>query len=641
MSSPLRTRVAVVTVGAVVLGGLGTTAAFAAEAPTSPAAEIATGGSDGWGTQAVSTGAAAFVKANSPLGTGAARLTTGNGDLAGNTSGKAYLTQNGLGDTPLADLTELRYSTKVENLAHPDSKLAPSMGLSLMSDAGWQGTLVFEPAYQDQAPTVDSWQDWDAAAGTWWFTKDVLDADKNVVIPRQSGYRTLDEFRAAFDANPAKYDNIRLDPRGGGVQVYAGNSSYMEAWNGFSALVDNVTVGTADGSATTWDLEQGLGSVPVSVDGDVYTLLEDGRTFSTINVPNHATVDGAGHTITAVQDAAHPAFLGSVLASATGDDTAPAELNVKDLDITTSGFLGGSYSNGLSGISMYRAGGTLTDVSVSGISHGNGNQEGNAISIRNRVKDDDVNVPRARVTLKNVEAGNYQKTGVLLDGNLGFTVEGATVGAGAGPEGQDNSVIAANSLQISRGASGSVTGSQFALNSHKEATGVLLHNAKHVTFDGTVVTGDAPAAMGIVVQNLSNTIDTDVTIRNSLVERTGVVGGTGLYVKDAPQGAITATVTDTRFVGWENETSGDVVTSPGTPVVTDVDVTGRATVTRPSARALKIAMKANPLGDNQAEAAALSWRITVDGKLAAKVAQHAGDADVWKQRFGKGTGTHP
>ena len=148
------------------------------------------------------------------------------------------------------------------------------------------------------------------------------------------------------------------------------------------------------------------------------------------------------------------------------------ELDVKNLDITTEGFEGGSNSGGLlNGIYMYRAGGSLTNVSVDGISHGNGVQEGNAISIRNRVSGDDINVPRAQVTLADIDVTNYQKTGLLLDGNLTFSVKNAHVGQGAGPQGQPNPTIAANSLQISRGASGSVTDSTFKLNSHEAGHG--------------------------------------------------------------------------------------------------------------------------------------------------------------------------
>ena len=113
---------------------------------------------------------------------------------------------------------------------------------------------------------------------------------------------------------------------------------------------------------------------------------------------------------------------------------------------------------------MYRAGGSLTNVTVDGISHGNGVQEGNAISIRNRVSGNEINVPRAHVALAGIHVTHYQKTGLLLDGNLAFTVKDAHVGQGTGPQGQANPTMAANSLQISRGASGTVTDSEFALN---------------------------------------------------------------------------------------------------------------------------------------------------------------------------------
>ena len=185
-------------------------------------------------------------------------------------------------------------------------------------------------------------------------------------------------------------------------------------------------------------------------------------------MPNDATLDGAGHTITAVEDADHRNFPGPVLASAVGNDAAPAELDVKNLDITTQGFEGGSNSGGLlNGIYMYRAGGSLTNVSVDGISHGNGVQEGNAISIRNRVSGDDINVPRAQV-----DPGRHRRHELPEDRSAPrrqphLHGQERPRGSGHGPQGQPNPTIAANSLQISRGASGSVTDSTFKLNSHE------------------------------------------------------------------------------------------------------------------------------------------------------------------------------
>ena len=291
---------------------------------------------------------------------------------------------------------------------------------------------------------------------------------------------------------------------------------------------------------------------------------------------------------------------------------------------------------------MYRAGGSLTGVSVDGISHGNGVQEGNAISVRNRVSGDDINVPRAHVALTDVDVTNYQKTGLLLDGNLTFAVTDARIGQGAGPQGQPNPTIAANSLQISRGASGSVTGSTVKLNSHESATGVLLYNARNVDFDGVTVDGDAPATVGISLSNSSNTINTNFRMRGGAVTRTATpADGVGVDAS-GPAGAITATLTDTLVQGWGSATSENVstITTPTAPVVTTVDVTGKYQVTRPQPRRLRIDLQAFELGANEIEGKILRWRIKVDGHRAAAIRQHAGDSDIWAQQFRKGTGTH-
>lgn len=383
--------------------------------------------------------------------------------------------------------------------------------------------------------------------------------------------------------------------------------------------------------------------------GTLYTLTEDVRVFGTVNMPNDATLDGNGHTITAVEDSAHRNFPGPVLASFVGTNAAPAKLDIKNLDIVTEGFEGGSNSGGLlNGVYMYRAGGSLSNVSVTGISHGNGTQEGNAISIRNRVSGDDINVPRAQVTLTDIDVTHYQKTGLLLDGNLGFTVKNAHVGQAGGPQGQTIPGMSSNSVQISRGASGSVTDSEFALNNGSAGTSdgsagtaVLLYNAKNVDFNKVNVKGGATAPdYGISVSNVSNTIDTAFTMRDSVVERPAS-GGTGLGV-DGAVGSVSAKLIDTTFAGWTTETEGPVTrTITGTaPIVTKVDVKGTYHASRPAARKLRIDLTSFKLGANQVEAKMLVWTIKVDGRHAATIRQHAGDHDVWAQKFAQRTGTH-
>ncbi len=410
----------------------------------------------------------------------------------------------------------------------------------------------------------------------------------------------------------------------------------------FAGLAGAPIAAFADAPAGTAE----FGSATVTVSGDpdgagqLYTLNEDVSTYSTITLPDDATLNGNGHTITAVEDSGHRNFSGSVLASAVGTTSAAATLDVTNLNIKTQGFEGGSNSGGLlNGIYLNRAGGSLTHVTVDGISHGNGVQEGNAISIRNRVSGDDINVPRAQVTLSDVDVTNYQKTGLLLDGNLTFTVKNAQIGQGAGPQGQPNPTIAANSLQVSRGASGSVTDSTIKLNSHEQGTAALLYNAKKVDFNSVTINGDAPAMTGIDVSNASNTIDTTFTMLGGAVTRTATpAAGTGVKI-DGPADSISAKIIDTRIRGWNSAIDGSA-TSSTTPVVKKVDVTGTYRASRPQPRRLRIDLQASRLGSNQVEGKILVWTAKVDGHWDATIRQHAGEKDVWAQSFRKHTGTH-
>ena len=111
---------------------------------------------------------------------------------------------------------------------------------------------------------------------------------------------------------------------------------------------------------------------------------------------------------------------------------------------------------------------------------------------------------------------------------------------------------------------------------------------------------------------------------------------------DESAGAITAALVDTEVVGWHEAASANVITSttPITPVVTKVDVTGKYQASRPNLRRMRVDLQAFKLGANQAEGKLLRWAIKVDGHRDAAIRQHAGDTDIWAQSFRKGTGTH-
>ena len=608
---------------------------------------------NGWTTQVQNAGlgrVSVVDDGDAPYQGDAALLETGPGNAAAGAAGggKPYLFNSGYADVKVAEITDLGYSTKVT--ATPQAELAPALNLSVVStdqatpaELDWQGTLVHEPIYQSQDATTGSWQTWDATAddAQWWFTRDVLAADGSVVISKQQT-RSMDEFLTAFDANP-KYSDLRLDPRGAGLQVSLGQAGYNAGTSDITALVDGVTFGTS-GAATTYDFAEGIGSCVADVDGSTYTLSEDCETFSTLEFPDGATLDGNGHTITAVEDATHANFPGPVVKSANGTDIAAASLHIRDLKIDTD-FHGSNSGGKLVGIEMLRAGGSLSDVTVNGITHGNGVQEGNGIAIRNRVSGDDINVPRARVSMDEVTVTNYQKTGVLLDGNLSFTATKLNIGGAGTPAGEPMAagVIAANSVQISRGAAGSLTHSTIANNYYngETATAVLLYNARNVELAKNTVAGSGDT--GVYAYNTTHTMTTNLDISCMVVENTAEApaeGSVGLYLDQdsSTDGSLNSTVTNTTVRGWgQNVIGAEITDAPGTCAVVAQAVKGHATAVKVK-RKVRVDMFASALPDGVVEGKMLSWTITVDDRRVFGITQHADRQARWVRTFPKNTG---
>ena len=127
--------------------------------------------------------------------------------------------------------------TRAKVTATPQARLAPALNQSVLSTdeadpapRRLAGHLVCEPIYQALDATTGS----QGRPGTPQRTapsggspSDVLASDGSVVIAKQTT-RTMDEFLAAFDEN-AKYADLRLDPRGGGLQVSLGQAGATPA----------------------------------------------------------------------------------------------------------------------------------------------------------------------------------------------------------------------------------------------------------------------------------------------------------------------------------------------------------------------------------------------------------------------------
>ena len=202
------------------------------------------------------------------------------------------------------------------------------------------------------------------------------------------------------------------------------------------------------------------------------TLTADCTTDGTIGVPYGYTLDGAGYTITAV-DPVGDHFRGAVIAN---DGATASVVNVR---VTASG-LANACDGGddrLRGIMFDGASGVIAHNVVSGINQGaSGCQEGNAIEVRN-APFDGTHPNTVSVAISHNEILDYQKTGIVANGDVDVTINHNRLGASA-----TQANLAANGIQVGFGASGVVSlnrvaGNQWMGTSDFAATAVLIFDA--------------------------------------------------------------------------------------------------------------------------------------------------------------------
>lgn len=213
-------------------------------------------------------------------------------------------------------------------------------------------------------------------------------------------------------------------------------------------------------------------------------LVDDCTTDHTILVPQGFTLDGHGHTITAIDPAAGH-FVGAVVKN--GGTSA----NVTNLGVTTAGLadLCDGGDDRLRGILLDGASGAITNNRVFDVRQvGSGCQEGNAIEVRNAPFD--TTGPDVTATVSGNEVAGYQKTGVLVNGSVAATVvDNAISGLGPVP------YIAQNGVQIGFGATASVerntiADNRYAGTAEADSCGLLLFQADGVKQRGNAFTGN-------------------------------------------------------------------------------------------------------------------------------------------------------
>ncbi len=204
--------------------------------------------------------------------------------------------------------------------------------------------------------------------------------------------------------------------------------------------------------------------------GTEMTLQGDCTTDTTIIVPNGMTLDGAGYRITAL-DPPGGNFHGAIIRSG---GTAAQVVNT----VLATGNLANVCAGGddsLTGILFDGASGTISGNTILSLNKNSSAgarsscQEGNAIKAVNFGPISG----RIPVAISGNTIRDYQKTGIIVSGEVDGTVTGNTV-VGAGPQAD----IGQNGIQIGEGATGRV---------------------RNNTVSGNAYTGGGTASGGIIV----------------------------------------------------------------------------------------------------------------------------------------------
>lgn len=312
------------------------------------------------------------------------------------------------------------------------------------------------------------------------FVMDFVDGPGNDVVKiyidgvlKKTGKSWEDYFRYC-EGNPTRPVDSLLFRTGGS------SSNAAPATLGYGFLIDNLSLSSSNAVL--------VGSCSFNDDilNKIRTLLGDCTTDQTITVEDQWTLDGDGHSITAI-DPVGGHFLGAIIKNA------GATANVTDLTVTASGLANVCDSAGppdtrLRGILFDGAGGSITNNTAVDVNQGaSGCQEGNAIEVRNAPFD--TTGTDVMVTISGNTVSGYQKNGITANGSVAATIIGNTVtGAGA------IDYIAQNGIQIGFGSTATVQGNTIIGNNYTPkswlACGLLYYASDGVRASKNVFAGN-------------------------------------------------------------------------------------------------------------------------------------------------------
>ena len=254
--------------------------------------------------------------------------------------------------------------------------------------------------------------------------------------------------------------------------------------------------------------------------GSTMKLLGNCTTSTTITIPNGVTLDGQGHTITAV-DPEGGFFSGGVL---TNGGAVANVRNVTVVGALTSTNCGNGGTDRFRGVYIFNGQGNVTNSVFRGIHRGPGNtcEDGNAIAVENGPFDGTGTHPVQDLIANNV-VEDFQLYGIIVAGNEVANIVGNQVQTSwPAPLGGRFCIVA------EVGAAGAVTGNTVQggfVTTGQNVTGVFVLDSSNVLISANCVNGTnfgislqssctapalAPAKNNVVIANEINGSNTGV-----------------------------------------------------------------------------------------------------------------------------------
>jgi len=420
-------------------------------------------------------------------------------DIENKPLGTSSFVSTGFQLDPGATTNKIRYQYYLGTGGIPSLDAREGATVADLIGEGFSWDAYFPKAYVDSAgfPSIDIQLEKELSNGQFQRTAAFVYVGRtsnDAGSSSNTGYSTLEPEQVRANSRPAVIDENGVATAVTQQTPYT-KESFLEAFGDYTVVsfgpnggrfmgTDNAVVFS---SISAFGTELAFSKLDLDPATSTFSPRADFTTSSTIFMPQGATLDGNGHTISVKDDPTLSyGFKGAVVQNAAGT----TQFDVTDLTINGQPGLVKQHQSGnleLYGVRFTNASGSITDSEILHIERqASADNDGTAIRV------DNINgVTEREVTIDNVTVTDFQKGGFSANGNLKVEISDSVFGHG-------KSSTPPNTIQISGGADANIHGNtiggvQSTQNGiYRTSTSILASGAGTLrVVDNTITTSDA------------------------------------------------------------------------------------------------------------------------------------------------------